>query len=92
MATWEFLEVNKVVDVKSLHGYPNEYPQDWLKDCPKFYGDPSLSISHVVKFLKYTLEINVIDEYTLMRLFTYSLEAREGDWVVYCELKSNFLL
>jgi len=88
MSPWEFVELYKVVDVKSVLGYLNDYPQDWLNYCPKFDGDPSLSISHVVKYLKCTLEINAIHEYALMRLFTYYLEAREEVWVVYFKPKS----
>jgi hypothetical protein len=53
MAPWEFHEIYKAIDVKSVPGYPNHYSLDWLDDCPKFDGDHSLAISHIVKFLKY---------------------------------------
>jgi hypothetical protein len=54
---------------------------DWLDDYPKFDGNLSLAIDHVVKFLKYTFEINVIHEDLLIRFFLISLEGRQKNWV-----------
>jgi len=56
---------------------------EWVEAIPKFDGDPLLVISHVVNFLKYNLEINVVHEAVLMRLFTYYLGVKQMDWVVH---------
>jgi hypothetical protein len=75
-------------------GYPNHFSPNWLDNCPKFDGDPSSAITHVVKFLKYTSEINVIHEDVLIRLFLSKiwhghLEARQKNWVKHsCSPKS----
>jgi len=63
MSPWEFHEIYKALDVKSVPRYPNHYSLDWWDDCPKFNSYPYLAINHVVEFLKYTSEINVIHEY-----------------------------
>jgi hypothetical protein len=81
MAPWELHEMFPSLDIKNVSGYPNHFSLDWGDNCPKFDGDPSLAITHVVKFLKYTSEINVIHEDVLIRFFLLSLEARQKNWV-----------
>jgi hypothetical protein len=63
--------------IKNIVGYPNHFSPDWGNNCPKFDGDLSLAITHVVKFLKYTSEINVIHEDRLIWFFFLSLEVRQ---------------
>jgi hypothetical protein len=77
MAPWELHEMFPSLDINNIPGYPNHFSPDWLDDCPKFDGDPSSAITHVVKFLKYASKINVIHEDVLIRLFLVSLEARK---------------
>jgi hypothetical protein len=47
------------LDIKNVLGYPNHFSLDWGDNCLKFDGDPSLVVTHVVKLLKYDLDINV---------------------------------
>jgi hypothetical protein len=67
--------------IKDIIGYPNHFSLDWVYDCPKFNGDPTLAITHIVRFLKYTSKINVIHEDVLIKLFLVSLEPRQKFWV-----------
>jgi hypothetical protein len=89
MAPWEIHEMFPSLDIKNVLGYPNQFSPDWGDNCPKFDGDLSSVITHVVKFLKYTSDINVIHEDVLIRLFLLSLEARQKNWVKHsCNPKS----
>jgi hypothetical protein len=47
------------VDIQDILGYPNHFCPGWGNKCPKFDGDPSLAITHVVNFLKDVSETNV---------------------------------
>jgi hypothetical protein len=69
------------LDIEHVPGYPNHFSQGWGKNCPKFDGDPSLAIYHVVNLLKYVSEIDVTHQDVLIRLFFLSLETRQKDWV-----------
>jgi hypothetical protein len=53
----------------------------WVNNCPKFDGDPSLDITHVVNFLKYVLEIDVTHQDVIIIFFFLSMETRQKDWV-----------
>jgi hypothetical protein len=46
----------------------------WLEQLPKFNGDAHCVIHHVVSFLQYASEINVIHDDILMNLFVHYLE------------------
>jgi len=81
MEPWELHEMFPSLDIMNILGYPNHISSDWLDDWLRFDGDPYLAITHVLKFLKYNLEINVIHEHVLIRLFLLSLEARQKNWV-----------
>jgi hypothetical protein len=35
-------------------------PKEWNKNCPKFNGDPTLAVNHVVNYMKYVSIINVL--------------------------------
>jgi hypothetical protein len=91
MAPWELHENFPSFCIKNVLGYPNHFSLNWWDDCPKIDGDPSSTITQVVKFLKYTSKINVIHEYVLIRLFVLSLEEKKKDWVKHsCNPKSIF--
>jgi hypothetical protein len=77
MAPWEFHEQYATIDVKGVPGYPNHYSLEWLEDLPKYDGDPSLAIPHIVNFLRYISEINVTHEDVMMRLFVYSFGMKQ---------------
>ena len=81
MALWEFHEVYKALNVEDVYWYPNKCIPRWWEDYSKFDSDPSSAIAHVVKFSKYTSELNVIHEDVIMRLFMIPLEARQRNWV-----------
>jgi hypothetical protein len=81
MAPWELHAMFPSLDFNNFPGYPNHFCPNWLDDCPKFDGDPSSTITHVVKFLKYASKINVVHEDVLIRFFLVSLEARQNNWV-----------
>jgi hypothetical protein len=81
MAPWEFHEQFATLDVRGVPGYPNHYSPDWLDDLPRYDGDPSLVIPHIENFLRYVLEINVIHEDVMMRLFVSSFVTEQCNWV-----------
>ena len=79
MAPWELHEKIPSLDIKNIPRCLNHFSPDWWDDCTKFDGDPSLVITNVVKLLKYTLEINVIRENFLIRLFTISRRKKKKE-------------
>jgi hypothetical protein len=50
MDLWEIHEVYKYFNVEAIYWYLNKYPLGWWEDFSKFDGDPSLAITHIVKF------------------------------------------
>jgi hypothetical protein len=55
MAPWDFHKTYPSIDFENIPGYPNKFNVKWSKNYPKYEGDQSLVITHVVKFLKYML-------------------------------------
>jgi hypothetical protein len=53
-------------DVQSVPGYSNHFSPDWRESFPKFDGDPSLGISHVMEYMKYASRLNVRHEDVLI--------------------------
>jgi hypothetical protein len=51
MARWE-KKMYPSIDFERFLGYPNYFDISWGRNCPKFDGDPSLAITHVVEFLE----------------------------------------
>ena len=85
MAPWELHEIFLSLDIKNVPGYPIDFSSDWWDDCLKFDGYFSSFVTHVVKLLKYALDINVRNAYTLIRLFlTIYLEEIQNKWVNNC--------
>ena len=70
-------EMYPYLDVKDILAYPNIYGMNCIINVPKFDYDPSLSIDHVVIFLKCTSEINMVHEDAIMRLFIDSLKENQ---------------
>jgi hypothetical protein len=68
------------LDIEDILGYPNQFSLGWGNNYPKFDGDPSLAITHVVNFLKLFSNIDVTHQDVLIRLFFLSLETRQTDW------------
>jgi hypothetical protein len=81
MAPWSLHKMFPSLDIEDVLGYPNHFSPGWGNNCPKFDGDLSLAITHVVNFLKYVSEIDVTHQDVLIRLFFLSLETRQKDWV-----------
>jgi hypothetical protein len=61
-------------DFQSVLGYLNYFSLEWRVSFPKFDGDPSLAVTHVVEYMKYSSRLNVLHEYVLIIFFVYSLE------------------
>jgi hypothetical protein len=78
-AHWSLHRMFPSLDIKDILRYPNHFSPYWGNNCPKFDGDPSLAITHVVNFLKYVLDIDVTHKDVLMILFILSLETRQKD-------------
>jgi hypothetical protein len=83
MAPWEFHKKFATLDVKGILSYPNHYSPKWLEYLPIYDGDASLAIPHIVNFLRYISDINVSHEDVMVRLFIYSFEMEQRDWVRY---------
>jgi hypothetical protein len=62
MNLWCFHESYKALDVDFVHWYPNKFPPIWWEDCPKFHGDPSSTVAHIVKFDDFVLCFGVKQE------------------------------
>jgi len=86
---WEFHKVYPSIDVQNILGYPNYCSTEWRASCPKFSGDPTLAVTHVVNYIRYALSINVLHENVLMKIFVSSLESSQSKWLAHsCDPKS----
>jgi hypothetical protein len=72
---WAFHKVYPSIDVQNIPGYSNLYPAGWRENCPKFDGDPTLVVTHVVNYMRYASSINVMHEDVLMKNFVSSLNS-----------------
>lgn len=52
-----------------------------MNDVLKFNGDPSLVVDYILKIFKYTLEINVVHDYSLIWIFINSFVEYQMDWI-----------
>jgi hypothetical protein len=50
---------------------------------PKFNGDPTLAVTHVVNYMKYASSLNVLHEDVLMKIFVSSLESSQRSWLAH---------
>jgi hypothetical protein len=86
---WAFHKVYPSIDVQNIPGYPNYFPTEWRESCPKFSGDPTLAVTHVVNYMRYASSINVLHEDVLMKIFVSSLESSQRKWLAHsCDPKS----
>jgi hypothetical protein len=86
---WEFHNVYPSLDVQNVPGYPNHCPIEWRELFPKFDGDPALTVTHVVNYMKYASSLNVLHEDVLTKIFVSSLESSQKDWIAHsCDPKS----
>jgi hypothetical protein len=65
------------IDVQNIPGYPNHCSTEWRESFPKFNGDPTLAVTHVVNYMKYASSLNVLHEDVLMKIFVSSLESSQ---------------
>jgi hypothetical protein len=56
------------IDFENLPRYPNKVNVKWSENYPKYKGDRSLVVTHVVKFLKYIWVVKVVHEDILIKL------------------------
>jgi hypothetical protein len=80
---WAFHNVYPSLDVQNVPGYPNHCPTEWRASCPKFDGDPALTLTHVVNYMKYASSLNVLHEDVLMKIFASSLKSSQKDWLAH---------
>jgi hypothetical protein len=66
---WEFHKVYPSIDVQNIPGYPNHFSTEWRESFPKFNGDPTLAVTHVMNYMKYASSLNVLHEDVLMNFF-----------------------
>jgi hypothetical protein len=67
----------------------NLFPAGWRENFPKFDGDPTLAITHVVNYMRYASSINVMHEDVLMKIFVSSLDLSQRKWLAdSCDPKS----
>jgi hypothetical protein len=89
MSLWHFHEAYKALDVQSVYWYPNKCPMKQLIHVPKFDGDPSSVVAHVVEFVEFIIHYNIEQEDVIVWLFLLSLEERKRDWIRHsCSPKS----
>jgi hypothetical protein len=74
---WAFNKVYSSHNVQNIPGYPNLCPAWWREKWPKFDGDPTLVVTHVVKYMRYASSINVMHEDVLMKIFVYYLDSSQ---------------
>jgi hypothetical protein len=75
MEPWAFHKVYPSFDVHDIRGYPNHCSSRWRVSCPKFNGDPTLAVTHVMNYMRYASRLNVLHEYVLMKICVSSLES-----------------
>jgi hypothetical protein len=64
-------------------------PLEWRESFPKFNGDPTLAVTHVVNYMKYASSLDVLHEDVLMKIFVSSLESSQRNWLAHsCNPKS----
>jgi hypothetical protein len=86
---WAFHKAYPSFDVQDIPRYPNHCSSEWRESCPKFDGDPTLAITHVMNYMKYALSLNVLHEDVLMKIFLSSLESSQKYWFAHsCDPKS----
>jgi hypothetical protein len=76
---WEFHKVYPSIDVWNILIYLNHFPTGWREGFPKFNGDSSLTVTHVVNYMKYASSLNVLHEDVLMKFFVSSLESSQKE-------------
>jgi hypothetical protein len=81
MAPWELHEIFPSLDIENYFEYQNYFSLNWWENCQKIDSDLTFSVTHVVKFLKYISQINVIHDDVLIRLFLLYLEVIKNNWV-----------
>jgi hypothetical protein len=74
---WTFHKLYLSIDVHNIPGYPNHFSMKWRASFPKFNGDPSLAVTHVINYMKYASSFNVRHEDVLMKIFVSSLESSQ---------------
>jgi hypothetical protein len=86
---WAFHKVYPSLDVQNIPGYSNLFPAGWRENCPKFDGDPTLAVTHVVNYMRYASSINVMHEDVLMKFCVSSLDSSQRKWLAdSCDPKS----
>ena len=86
---WDFHKVCPSLDIQNIPGYPNHCSSEWRESCPKFNGDPTLVVIHVINYMKYASSLNVLHENVLMKISVSSLESSQRSCLAHsCKPKS----
>jgi hypothetical protein len=85
---WYLHKVYPSFDVQDIPGYPNHFPMEWRVNYPKFDGDPTLAVTHVVNYMKYASSLDVLHEDVLMKICVSSPESSQRNFLANsCNLK-----
>jgi hypothetical protein len=76
---WHFHEEYKALDIEDVYWYSNKFLMDCLESIPKFDGDPSLALAHIVMFNQLILDFDCDQDDVIIRLFLFSLEENQRD-------------
>jgi len=77
MVPWDFHERHPFNDITNFLGYPNHNPWEWRDNCPQYDGNPTVTVSHVLQFLKYVSHLKIPHEDVLIKLFMSSLQPKQ---------------
>jgi hypothetical protein len=90
---WEFHKVYPSFDVQDILDIQIISPTEWRESCPKFNGDPTLAVTHVVNYMKYASSLDVLHEDVLMNIFVSSLESSQRNFLAHsCNPRASLLL
>jgi hypothetical protein len=56
---------------------------EWRKNCPKFNGNPTLVVTHVVNYVKYDSSLDVLHEDVVMKIIVSSLESSQRNFLAH---------
>lgn len=68
-------ELYAPLDFLGILGCLNKLPPPgWVEHIPKFHGHPHLAAQHVTSFIDFILDLYVVHEDVIMRMFAHTME------------------
>jgi hypothetical protein len=80
---WDFHKAYPSFDVQDIHGYSNHFSSKWRARVPRFNGDPTLTVTHVINYMKYASSLDVLHEDVLMKICVSPLESSKINLVAH---------